>query len=268
MFRFGFIGFGKMAKAIWKGLISEGFASPNEAAFYTPNASSQFAVQAEFNLRFLPISQLARECSVLFFCVKPQRIHEVLELLLPPLEHKPLCISILAGTPLQTFKEALPDCPIVRVMPNTPATLKKGMTALCYTKDTPSQQVHYAKQIFEQCGKVVEVSESQMDTVTGLSGSGPAFLYQFANMMIAEAEKSGMDPVSSLLLAGQTLVGAGEMLLQSHKSPADLIADVCSPNGTTEAGLNEWKHLDIDAKLASVFKTTILRSEALGKPLS
>lgn len=261
--KYGFIGFGNMAKAIWMGMENNGFASPSEAAFFTPNPESQQQIQQAFQLNFLPLNELVLSSDILLFCVKPQQLSTVLEQL-PPLPETTVIVSVLAGTPIAAFEAVAPRCPIIRVMPNTPATYGKGVSALCYNQNVKPEHRDMAVSLFSQCGLTLSVDESQMDAVTAISGSGPAFLYQLSDIMMTIAQEHGIDYQSALQMSAQTLIGAGHMLLKSNKTTEKLISEVRSPNGTTEAGLNEWSAQQIDSRLSSVFNAAISRSKALG----
>jgi pyrroline-5-carboxylate reductase len=256
----GFIGMGKMAQAIWTGLKNAQLFKHDQAAFFDISANSS-NLQEQFNIKYLKLSELFKFADILIFCVKPQNINNLL-LDFPKINlEKKLLISILAGTAINTFETYLgTQIQMVRVMPNTPALLQKGMSALAFNANVTPEHQELAKQIFQSCGEIELVDENMLNIVTGISGSGPAFLYRLAEIIAQTGVQNGLEYPKSLKLIAQTMVGAGTMLLQSNKTATELIQDVSSPNGTTVAGLAAFDKTKIDTDLPKVIEATINRA--------
>ena len=175
-------------------------------------------------------------------------------------------LSIAAGVAIATIEGALqPNTPVVRAMPNTPALVSAGAAAIAPGKAATDADVAWAESILSAVGIVVRVPEEQLDAVTGLSGSGPAYVFLVAEAMIAAGEAVGLPRAVSEQLAIQTIMGAGRMLAESGQSPEDLRAAVSSPNGTTVAGLGVLDERGVrDAFAAAVARATE-RSRELGR---
>lgn len=256
----GFIGFGKMAEALWMGARS--VVSETGNAVYEINESRQ---NVAINSGLLPrtITDLFAGVSVLFLCVKPQNFQSLP--VLPAGPNAPLVASILAGISISDLQEKLPGHAIARVMPNTPAMVGEGMSAVSFSEEVSATDIEALKYILSTCGKVEIVPESLMDMVTGISGSGPAFLYQLCKAAVAAAGRDGMSEQTAIQLFSQTLIGAGKMLQRSGKTPEQLTVDVTSPGGTTFAGLQEYNRLDIGKHFESVIIEAAKRSKELSQ---
>ncbi len=245
--KLGFIGFGKMGQAIWRGLqkpdvlVYEKESSPNDLVTLVTNAN------------------------IIFFCVKPQNIADIFDQF-PKTDISQKClISILAGTPISTFEKHLgKNIQMVRVMPNTPAILGAGMSVLSF-KNVSENFQRLAIEIFSSLGKTEILSEEMLDVVTGISGSGPAFMYRIADDIAKAGQSQGLNYSQALKLIAQTMVGAGKMLMESKKTPQELIAEVSSPGGTTLAGLSFFDKSHIDHDIQQVVLAAITRARELGK---
>ena len=260
-YRIGFIGMGKMGQAIWQGLDSLKIIDHNHVFFNEISEELTEYVKANFNLKEKNLPDLINDCDILFICVKPQNLEHLLKIFVHHNLENKLIISILAGTPIKKYTEILgKNLQIIRVMPNTPLLVKAGMTALCYNKGTKKEYLAFAEQLFQSLGEYLEVEEEFMDLITGLSGSGPAFFYRIAHDLAELATEYNLDYAKGLKLVAQTLIGTGKMLLESNKTPAELIKAVTSPNGTTEAGLKYFDQTKIDEEIKKVVISAIDRS--------
>lgn len=173
-------------------------------------------------------------------------------------------LSIAAGVTLGTLQDAVAgDIPIVRAMPNTPALVSQGAAAICGNEAASDDDLAWAEEILGSVGCVARVSESVMDAVTGLSGSGPAYVFLVAEAMIEAGVLMGLTRPVATELANQTLLGASTLLAQG-RSPADLRADVTSPGGTTAAGLRELERHGVRAAFAAAVESATRRSAELG----
>jgi len=264
--KIGFIGFGKMARALWKGMVINPNILQENAQAYVPSLSSQKEITLEYGIKTTSLESVVKKSDILFFCLKPQQLYNLLEIFPKLSETPPIIISILAGTKLSAFQEKFgQDIKCIRLMPNTPVQINQGTCAISYTPTIGAYEKSLIQNLFKTCGLVIEVDEKDMDIVTAISGSGPAFIYQIIDDISKAGIASGLDPKLSLKLTIQTLIGASHMLRETEKKPEALIHEVCSPNGTTEAGLNSYKTNKIGKSLSEMIIASKNRSISLSK---
>lgn len=234
--RLGIIGAGNMGRAIVRGVLDAGVLSPQAVvvAEIDRDRREDLAVLGCATTAD-PAAALAAEQVLL--AVKPQSFGALAESLGPLAEPK-VVISIMAGLHSRTIRAALGEAArVVRVMPNTPCRIGAGMTAIAPGHGAVAGDERLAVEIFEALGRTVVVDESDMHAITGLSGSGPAYLYLLAEALEQAGAQAGLDAETSALLVQQTLVGAALLLVESGEEPAALRRAVTSPGGTTEAAL-------------------------------
>lgn len=262
--KFGFIGSGKMASALVRGAIDSGIieckdlvvcdaipAVANALAFATGAAAGTNA-------------EVAADADVLVLCVKPA---DALEALRGFHEVAPgkLVISIVAGLPLAALeKTAGPDVRMVRVMPNTPALIHKGAAAYALGSTATAEDAEITEKIFGAVGEIVAVKEALLDVVTGLSGSGPAFVYLVIEALSDAGVLMGLPRDLALKLAAQTVAGSAEMVLQTGRHPAVLREEVTSPGGTTIAGLEALEAGGARSAFYSAVRAATERARVLG----
>ena len=265
MINFGFIGAGKMAEAIISGALDKSVLKKNEIFAYEINPERKKYISEKYAVTFVDLKLLFLNTKFILIAVKPQNILDLLQEIKGFVTPEHTLISILAGTKMQTFQKELgKNCNLVRVMPNTPALVKKGMSALAFSDSISQAAKDFVLQVFQGIGETIEVSESQIDMVTALSGSGPAYFYYLADVFAKQGSKElGYD--KALHLIAQTMIGAGEMLKKSGKLPDELIKDVSSPGGTTVAGLAKLQVQELENTIASTVKAAHQRSIELGK---
>ncbi|RAP38795.1 pyrroline-5-carboxylate reductase [Candidatus Marinamargulisbacteria bacterium SCGC AAA071-K20] len=257
--KIGFIGFGKMAEAIASGFINSGRLDKSVISFTEKHSERAATISSTLGFKSMELKELVQENDLVFIAIKPQQLND----LLPQLKEGPIYVSILAGAPISAFEKGLPNTAIVRVMPNTPALVSKGMFAVSANKIVSKDDYDYLQNLLSSLGEVVVVDEEKMDAVTGISGSGPAFVYSLANAFIQKATQHGFDEKTARLLAAQTFAGASDMILKSSKPVTELISDVRSPNGTTDAGLKVLETSTIQAILNDAIEASISRSKEL-----
>jgi len=256
----GFVGFGKMAEALWQGARNELVPSGHMA--FEINLDRQ-RVAESLGLELAELSTLGQRASLMILCIKPQNLND-----LPPIhfgDNQPTIISILAGTSIASLERAFPGKPIVRVMPNTPCMVGDGMSAIAFSSQVSEDIKTDIRRLFYATGDVAIVPEHWMDMITGISGSGPAFIYRLFRAAINAATTEGIPEEVAVQLFAQTLIGAGRMVQKSGKSPEQLTKDVTSPGGTTLAGLTEFDHLEIDRRFMDVILRATQRSKELSK---
>ena len=207
--------------------------------------------------------------AVALVAVKPQMMGEALPAMASLGGGRTFVISIAAGTPLKAFEAAFgAGTPVVRAMPNTPAAIGQGITAIVGNAQASEAQMALAESLLSAVGDVVRLEgEGQMDAVTAVSGSGPAYVFHLIETLAAAGEAEGLSPDLALRLARATVAGAGALAQQTGTDPAQLRRDVTSPNGTTQAGLGVL--MDEQGGLGSLIRRTVraaaARSEELGR---
>ena len=243
MTRIAFIGGGNMARSLIGGLIKTGVAAAN-LRVAEPLAQAREALGREFGLAtYADNRQAADDADVLVLAVKPQVMPAIHAQLRDTLHrNRPLLISIAAGVRIDQLERWFGNLlPIVRCMPNTPALIGAGATGLCANLRVTPQQREQAQHILDAAGITRWIhDEAQMDTVTALSGSGPAYFFAIVEALEDAAVAQGMPRDTARILAAQTCLGAGRMLVESNEAPSILRQRVTSPNGTTQAALESF----------------------------
>ncbi len=264
----GFIGAGNMANALIQGMIQSGQFSIEQIRINNKNSMPRRRKMAgAYSIPYVGKQELLRWADVLILAVKPQDLFGVLEEINPMITERKLIISIAAGVDIKSIDSMLTTkCPIIRAMPNMSARVLTSATALSMGKLVLSKEMDFARRIFFCVGSVHQVEESQMDAVTGLSGSGPAYVYTFLKAMVEGGEQVGLSHEDASELALQTLKGAIEMISVTGDDPAALTKQICSPNGTTLAGLGilESHHFEetvVEAIRAATQRSAELRQE-------
>ena len=268
MKKIGFIGAGNMAGALVKGLL--------EAKLYTAaDMLVSDALPAQLNKikRAYKVegvrdnTALIQAAQTIVLAVKPQILDHVLAEIQPFVTKDKLFVSIAAGATLERLETGLgPAARVVRVMPNTPALLGKGMAVVCRGRKATVKDEKLALSLFRGVGEATAVKdEALMDAVTGLSGSGPAYVYLFAEALIAGGVKVGLSQKMAIQLALQTLTGAAAMLQEAGEPPQALRERVSSPGGTTLAGLARLKKGNFEQTIIAGIEAATHRSRELGK---
>lgn len=265
--RFGFIGAGRMATALAKGFLSADLAQPNDvvASDAIAAACQEFA-RATGGRAMANNRQTAANCDVLFLAVKPQQMVEVLADLHGQLTPGHLVISIAAGIPLKAISQGLGAGPrLVRVMPNTPCLVGSGASAYCLGPGATAADGELVTRLLSAVGEAVQTPEKLLDAVTGLSGSGPAFVYVMIEALSDGGVNMGLPRDIATTLAAQTVLGAARMVLSTGEHPGVLKDQVASPGGTTIAGLQALEEHGLRAALIAAVEAATQRSIDLGK---
>jgi pyrroline-5-carboxylate reductase len=270
--KFGLIGGGVMGEALLSRLIAFGVYQPSEVIVSEPQSSRQNFLTKQYGVNVTTDNclVLAQSREVVLLAVKPQVFSAIAQELAETIEiaakeNSPLVISILAGVTLSQLEAAFPQLPVIRAMPNTPATVGAGMTAICLGAYTHEKHQQIAQQIFAAVGEVVEVAETLMDAVTGLSGSGPAYVALMVEALADGGVAAGLPRAIANQLALQTVLGTATLLHQSKMHPAELKDRVTSPGGTTIAGIAQLEKAAFRSALIQAVKAATERSQELGK---
>ena len=262
MARLQVIGGGKMGEALLVGLMSSGWAESGELHVVEPYKARQQAISAAAPGVSVSSRPVYRTDAVI--AVKPDVVADVLPALTAAGVGRVL--SIAAGVRTDAIEAGLPPgTPVVRAMPNTPALVGKGAAAIAPGSAATPDDLAWARGILEAVGTVVVVSEADLDAVTGLSGSGPAYLFRLAEALRAAGAAQGLDPETADALTRQTLLGAATLLASSGEDPGRLRENVTSPGGTTAAGLAELDDADFMGLIDRVVDAATKRSRQLGQ---
>jgi len=265
-----FIGCGNMGQSLIGGLIANGL-SVNSITGTDLNAEQRQATASQYNIEVLEDNQQAiKDADVVVLAVKPQSMQDALESIKAPLSlEKPLLISIAAGIKLSDLgKWAGKDLAIVRAMPNTPALIQAGATALFANKYTSNTQRDLAETIMRSVGLALWLKdENLMDAVTALSGSGPAYYFLIMEVMEKAATQLGLPQEQARILTLQTAFGAAKMALESNHDAASLRKQVTSSGGTTEQALNVLMNGDIEGLFREALEAAKKRSAELATSL-
>jgi len=261
--KIGFIGCGNMATAIINGIVNQGYIIPENIFVYDIDENKTNAIKANLNLKVsLDIPSLCLNSDVIFLCVKPQTIDEPLNALKDVLKNKVL-VSICAGIKIEKINSYFEtNKKIIRVMPNLCLMYNEGASAIsAYNVD--NDELDFVFNIFNSLGKAIKIDESLLDVVTGLSGSGPAFVFEFLNSQIEAATSLGLGYKEAKSLLVQTLRGSAKVLEESDKSVDELIAMVSSKGGTTVAGLTAMRENGFNNAAKSAVISATNRSKEL-----
>ncbi|MDA3038643.1 MAG: pyrroline-5-carboxylate reductase [Actinomycetota bacterium] len=255
------IGGGKMGQALAGGLLSSGWLRPEELTIVEVVAELRAALETLFpgvKVAEVPLPEVDT-----ILAVKPWSIVEVAAGLVRPGR----VLSIAAGVTLGTIEAALPTgTPVIRSMPNTPALLAAGASALAGGASATEADLDWATQILAAVGQVVVVTESQIDAVTGLSGSGPAYFFLVGEALADAGVAVGLPRATAELLAYQTMLGSARMLLESGDPASVLRAGVTTPAGTTAAGTSQLERHGVRAAMIAAVEAATDRSRELGRP--
>ncbi len=264
-----FVGGGQMAEALIGGLLAARSWEAAAIAASDVSAERRDLLKRRLGVRTCSANhQAVADAEVVVLAVKPQALEEVLREIGRELAGR-LVISIAAGVPIRWVAErSSPSARIIRAMPNQPALVREGMCAVAAGPGVTEADLRTARTIFEAVGKVVPVEERLMDAVTGLSGSGPAYVFLAIEALADGGVKMGLPRAVAELLAAQTVLGAARMVLESGEHPARLKDRVASPGGTTIAGLHALEQGGYRAALIAAVEAATERSQELGRRCS
>lgn len=263
--KIGFIGSGNMGGAIIGGIVSSGLASGRDIIVSDKNENALKRIRDEYSAETSTNNKNAAEkADILFLCVKPNVIAEVMKEIKDFVNQSATIVSIAAGISLAKLEEGFgSDKKIVRVMPNTPALVGEAMSAVCANKAGEDSLDEVVK-ILESFGKCEVVSEGLMDTVTAVSGSSPAYVFMMIEAMADAAVQGGMTRASSYKFAAQAVLGSAKMVLETGKHPGELKDMVCSPKGTTIDAVAKLEELRFRSSIIEAMAVCRDKSSAMG----
>jgi len=263
----GLVGGGQMGEALIRGMIDAGLLKADNVMVLEPDGDRRIYLRKTYAIKVTEDpAELANLCSILVLAVKPQIIGKVLEQYKSLITDRHLMISIAAGVTIKSIENVLGDnAKVVRVMPNTPALVLAGASALSPNSRVSADDMEAAQRIFSAVGTCVQVNESLIDAVTGLSGSGPGYVFAFIEAMIDGGVLAGLPrPVAEKLVL-QTVYGSAKMAMETAEAPAVLKGKVTSPGGTTITGIHVLEESGFRGAVMSAVKAAADRSWELGQ---
>lgn len=261
------LGFGNMGQAIVKGLLRKNIFLPAQIFVFDPAEDKQQDAKNIGIQVVTHIEDLLNTSHILLIAVKPQMIPSALQPLLPTLGKDVLIISIAAGISINYYKNLLGklDLRIVRTMPNTPALVGEGITAISFSESCSEEDKILAQRIFQSVGETVLVPENQIDMVTAVSGSGPAYFFYLCECMIEAGKSLGLSEETTLSLVRQTFYGSASLLVSGEDLPEVLRARVTSKGGTTESAIKTMEGKNLKSIVIEAIHSAYHRAQELGK---
>jgi pyrroline-5-carboxylate reductase len=264
----GFLGAGNMAEALLRGLL-RGHADAGRILASGPRAERMKDLSDRYGIETTRDNvALVERAEIVVLAVKPQIMRRVLDQVADRLRPDALLVSIAAGIPVAAIESRLrPGTRVVRAMPNTPALVDAGATAIAAGGHATPDDLEAARAIFDAVGVTVVLDEGQLDAVTGLSGSGPAYIFLILEALSDAGVKVGLSRRTSTLLAAQTMLGSAKLLLETGEHPGQLKDMVTSPGGTAITGLHTLEHGGLRTTLMDAVEAATKRSHELGQAL-
>ncbi|MCY9589313.1 pyrroline-5-carboxylate reductase [Paenibacillus chitinolyticus] len=272
--RIAFVGAGSMAEAVLRGLIERGITTPGQV--FASNRQNEERLQ-ELRERYGveascdPVVKRERISSadIVVLCMKPKDVEASFDELKPMLNGSQLLVSVIAGLTIRKIEILLDtQMPIVRTMPNTSSTIGLGATGMSFSESVSEEQQELATKMFEAVGMVTAVPEDYLEIVTGLSGSGPAYVYYFMEALIQAGIAGGLDENEARRLTMQTLLGAVHMVERTGEEPAELRRKVTSPNGSTLAALQTLDRYKFPEAVAAAVFSSAKRAKEMGAEIA
>lgn len=263
--RLSVIGAGKMGGILIEAFVRQGLLRPREIAATVHREGPERKTLEQHGIKAGTDNRAAaRAADVILLCVKPQSLGQILEEIQPVIDDKKVVISIVASVPTETIERRLGGkAGVLRAMPNTPSMVGEGITAICRGKNATEEQLELTQKLFAAVGKTVVTEEKHMDAVTGLSGSGPAFIYIILEALSEGGVKMGLPREMATLLAAQTVLGAAKVTLETGNHPALLKDMVTTPAGCTIDGILELE----EGKLRVTLIKAVVKASQRAKEL-
>lgn len=265
-----FLGAGNMAEAMISGMIQTEKVPANQIIVTNKcNHDRLNTLENKYGVRTVPMTELPyKEIDFLILAMKPKGAEATLESIRDLVPSNQLVISVLAGITTSYMEERLnPGQEVIRVMPNTSSMIQESATAMSLGKHTSDHNAKAVKELLACMGEVYVIEEDQMDIFTGIAGSGPAYFYYLMEQMENIGKVSGMDKEVARKIAAQTVYGAAKMIMEKEETPAELIDNIVSPNGTTAAGLAALKKHNGGEAIAQAVNHAAKRSKEISKEL-
>ena len=263
--KLGVIGCGKMASAILGGVYKNSYIKSENIFLYDIDSNSSNLLKSKYNFNVCEnIESLIENIDVIFLAVKPFVLKDIISEIKKYYKNN-LILSILAGVKLEKYNSFLPDSKVIRIMPNTPALIGEGMSAICSSSNVSVDEADFAYNLMKNCGSVIKVDEDKMDIITALSASGPAYYFKIIDEMAKAAVSLGLDYNKAILLSAQTALGSAKLLMENNFDVKTLIKNVTTPGGCTEVGNNVLNNSNISDILLETIDKTTKKAQDLGR---
>ncbi len=263
----GFVGTGNMGEALIHGLLHGHLCRPEQIFCSDTRPERLKAVREKYGVRGTSHNpEVVKQSEIIVLAVKPQIMKDVVEEIAKYLDLTKLIISIAAGVPLEAIEScAKKELKLIRVMPNICVSVQEGASAIASGKHVLKEDLMMAKSIFDSVGKSIFIEETLLDAVTGLSGSGPAYIFLMIDALADAGVKVGLSRQDALTLASQTVLGAAKMLIETGEHPGKLKDMVTSPGGTAIAGLHTLEEGGLRTTLINAVEVATQRAKVLGE---
>jgi pyrroline-5-carboxylate reductase len=266
------LGTGSMGKAILAGLLESG-TNAADIRVTTKSQSSADAISSAHGLQATSLeketsanSSTAKDADLVILAVKPNLILETLKEVTSALKPECLVVSVAAGITTSAMEDVLGgDAAVIRAMPNTPSVLRLGVTGISRGSNVSKEQLETAVELFSSVGKVLVIDESKIDALSTISGSGPAYVFYFAEKLIAAAKSLGFSDQEASLMVKETFLGSANLLATSSSTPEELRKQVTSPNGTTMQATGRFDAADLERVFIEATEAALARAKELGK---
>lgn len=263
--RVGLIGFGAMLQSIYQAVDSAKLIPPSQVLFVQRDSHKMRENQKKFGITSASLETLVEKSQFLILGVRPMEVELVLKNLSSLDLKGKMLLTVVAGRRFEIYQKYLGDkIPLIRAMPNTASSIRAGMTVLSMGPYANLDFQSFARILFASLGEVIEVQEQLMDISCAIAGSGPGFVFRLIESMARAGEKEGLTYHQALKMASQTFYGASQMILQG-KNPAELIHEIATPGGTTEAGFRMMEETKIENSFQKIIYSSMLRSKDLSK---
>jgi pyrroline-5-carboxylate reductase len=266
------LGTGSMGKAILSGLLAAG-TSPSNVRVTTKSKNSAEAISSSLGVQATALetdstanSSISKDAELVILAVKPVMILETLKEVAAVLKPNSLVVSVAAGITTAAMEQQLSGAAaVVRAMPNTPSVVGLGVTGISKGSNVSDEQLDLAVKLFSSVGKVLVVDESKIDALSTISGSGPAYVFYFAEKLIAAAKSLGFSDSEASMMVKDTFLGSATLLATSSSSPVELRQQVTSPNGTTMQATGRFDEADLEKVFIEATEAALARAKELGK---
>ena len=259
--KIGFIGAGNMGSALARAAVR----GENEVYIYDKDTEKAKDVAKRLGAECVTVEGACESSDVIFLAVKPNILPAVSEEIREKLKTDTVLVSMAAGVTLARLGELFPDMPIIRIMPNTPCAVGQGMVVWCKNSRVGDDFADDLIEAMCEAGNFLKIDEEKIDAATAVSGCGPAFVYMFIDGLIKGGIAAGLSPKEARMLAANTVIGAGEMILECTDTPEELRIAVCSPGGSTIEGVKSLFADDFEAITEKAVAASFKRTQELGK---
>ena len=254
-----------MAKILFEGITQAKLIPKKQISFVQQTPQKMIQSEKKYGITSTSLEHLLKISDILLLCVRPTQAELVLKTMAQLETKAKMFITVLAGKKLEFYEKFLPpEMQVVRVMPNICSSVGEGMSIFSYSHNATTEFRSLSNILFSCMGQVIEIKEKHMDIACGIAGSGPGFVVKLIEAAARKGEKEGLDYKKALQMAAQTFLGAGKLILKGA-NPSDLVTQIATPNGVTEAGFRKMHEREVDKRFQEVIEASAKRSEELSK---